>query len=912
MATPRELISRLWASLRPWRDDRDLEQELRLHLDLAEAEDARRGAASGVDARRAAAIRNGGLAQAMEALRDQRGLPWLENLARDVRHGCRALRRNPGFVIVSAVSLAIGIGANCAVFSWADALLLRPLPVPRARDVLTVGSTDIYGSHVASYRDYADIRDRSSSFQGLAAFVSSTVGFAVDPDQSPTLAMGALVSGNFFTVMDVAPTLGRTFRPEEDQVPGRDAVVILGHEFWKQRFGASRDVLGRPVRLNGVQFTIVGVAPEGFDGPEQWSRFEFYVPIMMWPRLMETPAAPVTAGGAGSAATPDSNLGPLEARDFRRLTIKGRLELGVTMAQAQSELAVIGRDLERDHPATNRNQRLTVRTELQARIAEAPPSAMLIAMLTTLAVAVLFVACANVAGLLASRAPVRAREMAVKLAIGAGRRRLLRQLVIENLLVAGSGGALGLLVGYAGVALFSQFRFPTDLPIAPSFELNRRALVFSLLVSLVSAVLFGLAPAIRATRADLTAVMKATDAAVRGRRRQWGRASLVGGQVAVSVVLLFLATFIYRGFLDLVASGPGYRTDHVLTMSFDPSLAGYSSAQAQRFYEQVAARARLVPGVRSAALASFAPMNGFESVTIVPEGFQFPTGTESATVPGSIVDEHYFTTLGPAILRGRSFHAADTAGAPRVAVVNEHLASVYWPGQDPLGKSFRLNDGHGPRVEVVGVARTAKYQFLVQPPREWVYLPYPQHPKPRMVLLAESEGDPTSLAAPLREMVRGIDASQPVYDVRTMDEVYRLRAVVIFQIIIGLVGAMGAMGLGLAIVGLYGLVAYAASRRTREIGIRMAIGADRLDVLRMVLRQGALLAIVGLIAGLLASAGAQRAMAAAFPGGPSGGQIDLLAFLLVAPAVLAVTLIAAYVPARRAASVNPTEALRCE
>lgn len=913
MATLREWISRLWATLGPRRDDRDLEQELRLHLELA-AEDARRGDASRRDERRAAAVRAGGLVQAMEALRDQRGLPWLENLARDVRHGCRTLSRNPGFTMISMVSLAIGIGANCAVFSWADALLLRPLSVPRPSEVLTVGSTDIFGSTVASYRDYVDIRDRTTSFDGLAAFVSSTVGFATSPDESPTLRFGSLVSGNFFAVMQVQPALGRAFRLEEDQVPGRDAVVILGHEFWQRSLGADASILGRSVRLNGIEFTIIGVAPESFTGPEQYTRFEFYVPLMMWPRLTGPSSQALTGPGGRSAHTPDRDVGPLEAREFRTLTIKGRLKRGLPVSQAQTELSVIGGDLERAYPETNRNQRLTVRTELQARIAEAPPNATLIAMLTTLAVAVLFVACANVAGLLSSRAPVRAREMALRLAIGAGRGRLIRQLIIENLLVAAAGGALGLLVGYAGVALFSQFRIPTDLPIAPSFELNRRALGVSLLVAFVSAFLFGLAPAIRATRADLTAVMKPADAASggRSRRRQWGRAWLVGGQVAVSVVLLFLATFIYRGFVDLVASGPGYRTDHLLTMSFSPGLVGYSGEQAQEFYEQVAARARLVPGVRSAALASFVPMNGFEPFTLVPEGFQFPEGTESATVPGSIVDEHYFSTVGPAVLEGRGFHAADTADAPNVAVVNTHFASIYWPGQDPRGKRLRMNNGTGPSVEVVGVAQDAKYRLLLQPPQEWVYLPYKQHPKSRMVLLAESLGDPASLAAPLREMVRELDASQPIFDVRTMEEVYRLRTIVIFRIIIGLVGAMGAMGLGLAIVGLYGLVAYAASRRTKEIGIRMAIGADRSDVLRMVLRQGTVFAVAGLAAGLLLSTAAQQAMAAAFPGGPSGGQTDVVSFLLVAPAVLVVTLVAAYLPARRAASVNPTDALRHE
>jgi predicted permease len=429
---------------------------------------------------------------------------------------------------------------------------------------------------------------------------------------------------------------------------------------------------------------------------------------------------------------------------------------------------------------------------------------MLIAMLTTLA-ALLFVACANVAGLLTSRAPVRAREIALRLAIGAGRPRMIRQLITESLLIAVIGGVLGLGVRYVGVTMFRQFQFPTDLPIAPSFELDRRALLFSFVVALVSAVLFGLAPAFQATRADLTAAMKATDAAGFGRRRWWGRALLVGGQVAVSVALLFLATFMYRGFQQRLASGPSYRTDHWLTMSFDPTLVRYSEAQAQQFFDQVAERARLVPGVKSVALASSVPMMLLSSITMVPEGFQFPADTESATVPRSVVDEHYFETIGLAILKGRGFRATDSADAPRVAVVNERLAQNYWPGQHPVGKRFRLNDSKGPWVEIVGVARTSKYFFLAESPRDFVYLPYKQHPQPRMILLVGSIGDPASLA-PLREVVRGLDANQPIYDVRTMEEMYRMRMIAIYDVVIGLVAAMGTMGLGLAIAGLYGLV----------------------------------------------------------------------------------------------------------
>jgi predicted permease len=388
----------------------------------------------------------------------------------------------------------------------------------------------------------------------------------------------------------------------------------------------------------------------------------------------------------------------------------------------------------------------------------------------------------------------------------------------------------------------------------------------------------------------------------------------VGGQVAVSVVLLVVATFIYRGFQQQLGNGPGFRTDHLLMMSLAPSRLNYSEPQAERLFERMAAQARLVPGVQSAALTRFMPMDGLPpSVTMIPEGFQFPAGQESTTAAVSIVDEQYFDTIGVPILKGRGFHATDSAGAPKVAVVNEVVAHRYWPGQDPIGRRLRLDNAAGPWVEIVGVARTSKYSFVIERPLEFVYLPYKQRPPESMFLLVRSLGDPTSLVTPLREVVRRLDANLPISNTRTMEELYRLRSVVILNVIVSLIASMGMMGLALAIVGLYGLVAFAASRRIKEIGIRMAIGASRSDVLRMVVGQGLVLAIAGLSIGLVASAGAARALGTIFPGGVGGdGRVDYVAFLLVAAAVLVVTLLAAYVPARRASHVNPTDALRHE
>jgi predicted permease len=826
------------------------------------------------------------------------GFAWFERLWQDVRYGWRVLVANPGFTLVAVISLAMGIGANCAAFSWADALLLRPLTVARPGEVVTVGSTmsvEGFSRLGASYREYIDVRDRSTSFEGLVAFAGVTSGLTSTREALPKLKLGMLVSGNFFTVMGVEPEIGRTFRPEEDQVPGRDAVVILSHSLWEQQFGSDRSILGRRVQLSGIEFTVVGVAPERFTGMNQFVRTDFYVPMMMWPSLLGDPKER-----------------PLEDRNFRNITIKGRLKPGVSRARAQTELSVIASDLERAYPDTNRRRGLVVRTELQTRIAQSPPDSMLIAMLTTLAVAVLFVACANVAGLLTSRASARAREMAMRLAVGAGRGRLIRQLLTESLLIALAGGALGLAVGYGAIRLFQQIRLPTDLPVALTFQLDRRTLVFSFIVAVLSAVLFGVAPAVQTSRADLTTIMKGGESMVRQRRR-WGRSLLVAGQVAVSVVLLVLAAFMYRGFQAQLSSGPGYRTDHLLMMSFDPSLVHYSQDEARRFYLQLAERARSVPGVKSVALASAVPMatDGLNAANVLPEGYQLPVGKETLTLFSARVDEHYFDTIGIPIVRGRGFREEDSTDAPRVAVVNEQFAQHYWPGKDPIGKRFQLRDrGASTWIAIIGVAKTAKYVWLAEPPTEFVYLPYRQNPQAKMVLLTESAGDPSSLAAPLRNVVQGLDRTQPVFNVRTMDEFYQMRTITIFNVIIGTIGAMGTMGLGLAIVGLYGLMAYATSRRTKEIGIRMAIGAGRSAVLRMVLRQGLVLAIAGLVVGLLAGAGAERLLQAAFPSGDN--SFHPMALVIVAPIVLAATFVAAYLPARRAARVDPMTALRYE
>jgi predicted permease len=894
----REFVSRVAGLFGRRRRDAALADEIRTHLDLLTEEYVTRGMPLG--AARAAARREfGGVEQIKEQYREQRGLHWVTDLGRDLRHSVRMLASQPGFTLIAVLSMAVGIGVNCAIYSFAEATLLRPLTVPRADAVLTVGSQtgfEVSGSLLASYREFVDIREQDRSFERLVAFTDVMVGFAPDSRTTPKFGLAMLVSGDLFRVMDIRPEVGRDFLPAEDEVPGRDPVVILGHTFWTEQMGADRSVVGRTVRLNGIDFSIIGVAPEGFTGLAQYSRLDFFTPLMMWPRLVADP-----------------RVSPLEARDFRQLAIRGRLKPGVTKQAAQAGLTAIGANLERAYPEVERNRQWAIRTERQNRMANAPPLLTLLIMLALLSGAVLLVACANVAGLLASRAPMRAREIALRMALGAGRGRIVRQLVTENLLVATLGAVAGLWVDYASVQLFSRIRIPADVPIAIHFEVNNRALLVSLALATLSAVLFGLAPAIRAARVGLITSVKETDAVSAGRRRL-GRSLLVGGQVALSVVLLVVAAFIARGFAQQLSAGPGFRTDRLLMMSFSPSLLRYREPESQRFFEQLVERARLVPGVKSATLTRYMPMDGLPpSTTIVPEGFQFPPGKDSATHASSIVGEQYFETLDVPLLMGRAFRATDTADAPKVAIVNERLATKYWPGQHPVGRRFRVDGVNGPWVEVVGVAKNSKYSFVLGGTYEFLYFPFRQRASQTLFLLVQSDGEPSSLVTPLREVVRSLDANMPIGNIRTMETQVRMRNGDILDVVTTMISAMGAIGLALAIVGLYGLVAYGVSRRTREIGVRMAIGAGHWDILRMVWQQGVVLAVGGLATGIAASFGVSRALNAVFPGGPSGdGRTDVVALAVVATAVLAATLLAAFVPASRALRVDPTTALKHE
>jgi predicted permease len=812
---------------------------------------------------------------------------------RDLRYAIRALRQNPGFALTAILSIALAIGANSAIFAMADGILLRPLAVPNPSQILSLRARSEDGRlYNLSYADFADIRDRNRSFESLIGYTFAPAGVAADALAQPQLKMGLLVSGNFFSALQVEPQYGRGFTSKEDRVPGRDAVVVLSNDLWKTEFGANMSVLGSKIRLNGLEFTVIGITGESFTGIEHMLRPAFYVPTMMGPKLI-----------------PDHEH-LLTSRKDPAFFVKGRVKRGVSTPAAQADITAIAHALEEAYPETNHAFGVTVLTESQERVDfDGPTDAQLMQMLFVLVIIVLAIACANVANLMLSRGRARAREIAIRLAIGANRRRLIRQLLAESLAIALAGGAVGLLLAEYAVDVFSTIQIPGDLPLQFSFRLDYRVTIFTLGVSVASAVLFGLVPALQSTKTDVVTTLKSGESDD-GRKRFFGRRALVVVQIAGSLVLLVAGAEIYYSMKTSLTGNPGFRIDHRLTMRFAPAAAGYSPEQTNRFYRSLLETSRNQTGVQSAALSSTVPMSaGFQSERIFPEGHQFSAGHEGDELMAGYVSDGYFEALGIPIIAGRGFKETDLADSPRVAVVNELFARRYFGG-NPVGKRIRTSPT-GPWIEIVGMTATGKYTSVFESPTEFLYLPYTQVPSMRMTLIAETHGDPVAMTKPLRDMVHSIDANVPLYAVRTLEDLFDQRSVKTADILIGVVGTLGTMGLVLALVGLYAVVSYQVSRKTREIGIRMALGAERAHVVKSVLKHAAWMVVIGSASGIVLSIAVTRGVV-------MGGAGFLfftpnLAWSAAVTVVLLLTaLAAAAVPAWRASRIDPMRALRQE
>jgi macrolide transport system ATP-binding/permease protein len=889
---------RLRSLLRRRRVEQELNEELQFHLEQKIEE----GIANGLspkEARSAAMRAMDGLEQRKEQVRDMWRIHWLTDFLDDARFAIRSLIRSSGLTAFVVITLALGIGMTSGTFSMVDALIFRPYPVPHPSGVVSLVSTTHDSSFDDfSYREFLDIRGKTNSYDGVVANTTmEPVGFSAEPAASPRIKGGMLVSANYFRVLGVEPRLGRGFREEEDHVSGRDAVVVLGPDFWRHEFASDPGVLGRMIRLNGTNFTVIGVAPETFAGMLIFGHPDLYMPLAM---------APVFSTNG------QKNF--LEDRDDRELAVRARLKPGTTLAQAHNELAVLAKNFESEYPKVNRGRGAAVHTQFEMRTRADDGNWKFGVIFVILALAVLLVACTNVAGLLLSRARSRTREIAVRLAIGAGRFRLIRMLLTESLILALLGGLAGIAIGYGVVEWFHSFQnviFMTDLPVSIPFQMDTRVLLASLALSALSALLCGLAPALQSTRADLVNGLKSADVDVPGRKRLWGRSVLVVAQVSTSLMLLTASFLMVRGFQHDLLEGSGFAKDHLLMASFDPRLVQYNASQTQQFYKLLAERVRVTPRVQNLALTQNIPLgtDDFDGVAFVPEGFQMPRDRENFSSTMDTVDEGYFETMGIPILRGRSFRSSDTADSPRVAIVNQQFANHYWQGAEAVGKHIRLDSRVGTLVEIVGVAQTIKYQNGTEKPMDFVYMPLAQHPIARMTLMLRSSGDPLQLVQPVKDIVRTLDPNLPMLHTMAYEDYYQNQAVEGPRIAMKLVGSMGAVGLLLAIAGLYGLVAYNVSRRTREIGIRMALGAASSDVLRLVMGKGLVLVGVGAAIGVAMGFGVEQLMNSMLF---NAGGVDILAYVIVVPSLFLVTMLAAYVPARRASRIAPTQALRYE
>jgi putative ABC transport system permease protein len=868
----------------------DLDQDIRDHIERETQDNIDRGMPP-EEARYAAVRKFGNVTRVKEETREVWSFVWFEQLMQDVRYALRTLRKNPGFAGTAILTLALGIGATTAIFSVVDSVMLKPLPFPTADRLVRIGSVFVANGHggVASYPDFLDWRARNHVFEGMA--VSRTNDFTLIGPREPLHLQGAVVSAQLFSLLGVTPALGRSFLPEEDNPAAANGTdpVILSYGLWQREFGSDASVLGRTIRIGDQPFTVIGVMPQAFQFPIQAD------PIELWTTIG------VDAAGGANAMTAQ--------RGAHYLDVDGLLKPGITLEQAQAEMATIALTLNKEHPE-NKPRTVRIVPELRGLI-----GALRTPLLVLLGAVgfVLLIVCLNVANLLLALATGRHKEMAVRAVLGASRRRTISQLLTESVSLGLLGGGLGLALALASLRLLVRL-IPMDVPRLTAVGLDARLLTFSILLSLLAGMLFGLAPAMQASRISLTDSLKESGHGPgEGKERSRLRDALVVCEVSLAVVLLVGAGLLIQSFLHLTRVDPGFDPHHVLTFQLD-SPAGLQDSRGPAFFREVVTRLRALPGVSSASAVASLPLTGDNIASSIEiEGEPTPMGSRP-TADFNAVEPNYFRALGTALLAGRDFTERDDSKSTPVVIVNRTLARRFFPNQNPLGKHVRTGIGNGygpgesPMREIVGVINDVKQSGLGADAAPEVYAPLAQSPFGTMLIVVRTANDPRSIVDAARLQVASLDKNTPIYHVETLDQ-YFAQSVSEPRFITLLLSGFAGLALLLASLGIYGVISYIVVQRTREIGIRMALGAEAGEVVLSVLRRGLLLAAIGATIGLAGAFGLVHLLPGLLYGVRATDPMTLAAAPLV---LLMVAAIASYIPARRAARVDPMIALRYE